>query len=193
MQAPSADTIIGTENYNTVQLSFLNASGSVIESAPFVPVNGKDFPVLDGRDPNILADTWVEGVVNAIAPEGTAYVRVSLFFIQLMNQGGASWFDDVSLVRLTPDIVPLDGDYNGDGKVDAADYVVWRKTDGSLAGYNTWRTNFGAMSGSGSGRAAAGVPEPVASALAALGLSSAVVFGVGRHRSEKRCAAPRRA
>ncbi|MEX2546100.1 MAG: hypothetical protein WD316_13305 [Phycisphaeraceae bacterium] len=38
----------------------------------------------------------------------------------------------------------LEGDYNGDGVVDAADYVVWRKTDGSAEGYNTWRTNFGA-------------------------------------------------
>ena len=38
----------------------------------------------------------------------------------------------------------LQGDYNTDGVVDAADYVVWRKTDGTNpAGYNTWRTNFG--------------------------------------------------
>lgn len=36
------------------------------------------------------------------------------------------------------------GDYNHDGFVDDADYVVWRKTgiDGQ-EGYNTWRTNFG--------------------------------------------------
>jgi hypothetical protein len=42
------------------------------------------------------------------------------------------------------------GDYNGDGTVDAADYVVWRKTDGTAAGYSAWRTNFGAMAASGS-------------------------------------------
>ena len=30
----------------------------------------------------------------------------------------------------------LAGDYDADGDVDAADYVVWRKTDGSPAGYN---------------------------------------------------------
>ncbi len=59
----------------------------------------------------------------------------------------------------------LAGDYNQDGKVDAADYVVWRKNPGAFggdpAGYNTWRTNFGRTSGSGSGSAAA-VPEPAA-------------------------------
>jgi hypothetical protein len=136
----------------------MNSSGSVIESAPFVPVNGKDFPVLDGRDPNIVEDTWVEGVVNAIAPAGTAYVRVSLFFIQLNNQGGASWFDDVSLVKLTPNVVTLDGDFNMDGSVDAADYVMWRKNGGSTADYNLWRTNFGRTAGSGGGAGSA-VPE----------------------------------
>jgi hypothetical protein len=53
----------------------------------------------------------------------------------------------------------LPGDYNQNGTVDAADYVVWRKTDGSQAGYDVWRTNFGRTAGSGSSLAAA-VPEP---------------------------------
>ncbi|MEX2307982.1 MAG: hypothetical protein WD738_10340 [Pirellulales bacterium] len=42
-----------------------------------------------------------------------------------------------------------DGDYNGDNVVDAADYVVWRKNDGSPGGYDTWRANFGATGGVG--------------------------------------------
>ena len=46
----------------------------------------------------------------------------------------------------------LPGDFNHDGTVDAADYIVWRKTDGTPAGYNTWRANFGQPAGSGSGR-----------------------------------------
>ena len=55
----------------------------------------------------------------------------------------------------------LPGDFNNDGTVDAADYVVWRKTDGTQAGYNTWRTHFGQTAGSGSGAGAnAAVPEP---------------------------------
>ncbi len=36
-------------------------------------------------------------------------------------------------------------DYNGDGTVDAADYVVWRKTGiNGQQGYDDWRANFGA-------------------------------------------------
>jgi hypothetical protein len=64
----------------------------------------------------------------------------------------------------------LPGDFNGDGKVDAADYVVWRKTDGTQPGYNEWRTNFGRTSGSGAGQLAGAVPEPASLAIAALGL-----------------------
>jgi hypothetical protein len=55
------------------------------------------------------------------------------------------------------------GDYNFDGAVDAADYVVWRKNDGSQAGYDLWRTNFGRTVGNGAGtsaRSLASVPEP---------------------------------
>jgi hypothetical protein len=55
----------------------------------------------------------------------------------------------------------LPGDYNLDGRVDAADYVVWRKTDGSQSGYELWRTNFGRTAGLGAGNSAtAAVPEP---------------------------------
>ena len=53
----------------------------------------------------------------------------------------------------------LMGDYNQDGAVDAADYVVWRKSGGSAAGYNEWRANFGETSGGASAHAATS-PEP---------------------------------
>jgi hypothetical protein len=57
------------------------------------------------------------------------------------------------------------GDFNDDGTVDAADYVVWRKTDGSASGYNLWRSHFGQTLGSGAALPAAeslssSVPEP---------------------------------
>jgi hypothetical protein len=70
------------------------------------------------------------------------------------------------------DLVPPDvpGDYNDDGKVDAADYVLWRKNPdafgGTPDGYNTWRANFGDPPGSGSGNVGGGsVPEPTAGLL----------------------------
>ena len=76
------------------------------------------------------------------------------------------------------------GDYNRNGAVDAADYVVWRKTlnstselaaDGNLDGtvndadYAVWRTNFGAVAGGGS---LATVPEPTALWILVLGMAS---------------------
>lgn len=67
----------------------------------------------------------------------------------------------------------VDGDYNDNGTVDAADYVVWRDNVGSTTTlpndptggtigqtqYNTWQTNFG-LSSSGASVIAASVPEP---------------------------------
>lgn len=66
--------------------------------------------------------------------------------------------DNVSLVA----VPELPGDYNHDDIVDAADYVVWRKTGiNGPTGYDTWRTNFGKPGGSGSTVSAnATVPEP---------------------------------
>jgi hypothetical protein len=76
------------------------------------------------------------------------------------------------------------GDYNGDNKVDALDYTVWRDnvdtdtvlpndlTPGTINEFDfgLWRTHYGESSGGGSGQGAAGVPEPASIVLAALGL-----------------------
>jgi hypothetical protein len=64
----------------------------------------------------------------------------------------------------------LAGDYNSDGKVDAGDYVVWRKTSGSQAAYNTWRANYGNIAGAGLGNTVSpgSVPEPASVAICGL-------------------------
>jgi hypothetical protein len=41
-------------------------------------------------------------------------------------------------------------DFNNDSVVDAADYVVWRKIDGTQAGYDLWRAHFGKKADNGS-------------------------------------------
>ncbi len=76
------------------------------------------------------------------------------------------------------------GDYNADGKVDAADYVVWRqaqanpmdlRADGNANGvidagdYDVWRSHFGSVYGSGTGLSAA-VPEPTSIAIFLVGI-----------------------
>jgi hypothetical protein len=98
----------------------------------------------------------------------------------------------------------LPGDFNHDGTVDAADYVVWRKSLGSASDFELWRGNFGATGGgtganaanASSGSAPSSVPEPPA-----LPLIAALAFGllfmrVGRTflpAWQSRMAAPRAA
>jgi hypothetical protein len=74
--------------------------------------------------------------------------------------------------------VGLPGDYNNDGKVNAADYVVWRKSPGSFPpdAYATWRANFGNPPGSGAGLDSGAVPEPSATLL----MLSLLTFGCSR-------------
>jgi PEP-CTERM motif len=42
-------------------------------------------------------------------------------------------------------------DFNGDGTVDTADYVVWRKNNGTQDEYNAWRAQFGGPPTGGGG------------------------------------------
>jgi autotransporter-associated beta strand protein len=81
-------------------------------------------------------------------------------------------------LQVTAIAVSLLGDFNSDGKVDAGDYVTWRKNNGTnnalpndnglgtpvgTAHYDLWRANFGNPPASGSGRATGAVvvvPEP---------------------------------
>jgi hypothetical protein len=85
--------------------------------------------------------------------------------------------DDIRVAAT--DVVPTPGDYNGNGSVDAGDYLVWRMSVGQTGSrlvadgfhdgvidrrdYDVWRAHFGAVSGDlregmPSGPA---VPEPV--------------------------------
>ncbi len=91
----------------------------------------------------------------------------------------------------------LTGDYNGDGSVDAADYIVWRATfgligenlpaDGDHSGeidacdYLVWAENFGATDAMGTGaRFQAAVPEPSTQLMLMLGLAGVVATASSR-------------
>jgi hypothetical protein len=86
-----------------------------------------------------------------------------------------TWYDGLGYALVSPLISILAGDYNDDGTVDAADYIVWRNGLGTTytqADYDVWRANFGRVTlGVGSGSSAvltsgdpllAAVPEPPA-------------------------------
>jgi hypothetical protein len=53
----------------------------------------------------------------------------------------------------------LPGDFNANGIVDGADYVIWRKVNGTPAGYQLWHNNYGSSSGAGANLNST-VPEP---------------------------------
>ena len=91
----------------------------------------------------------------------------------------------------------ITGDYNNNGIVDAADYVVWRNVQGTStvlpndptggtigpAQYATWRSHFGQTAGSGAGSTNitnAAVPEPASAAL--LLIAATGTFAAWRRR-----------
>jgi hypothetical protein len=87
---------------------------------------------------------------------------------------GAGTGTDVVLIGLGSEVVGLDGDYNGDGHVNAADYTVWRdgnSPDDTQAGYDLWAANYGA--GTPLPSAASAIPEPSTVMLALVGLALA--------------------
>lgn len=120
------------------------------------------------------------------------------------SQGGGGGFS----YNRAPAPPPLTtGDYNHNGVVDAADYVVWRDTlnqtaspagsgaDGNSSGtidagdFSFWRAHFGNPAGSGLG--AANVPEPTLLTLVTLGLTLVGFMRRGRKASSSICLSAR--
>ncbi len=126
---------------------------------------------------------------NTVAPLSNPNANGSIAWGPTVNNGdgsfsatlyamGANQGIQAFTLTLTPSATAVAGDYNGNGVVDAADYVLWRNTlgqsvtagtgaDGDGDGvvtqsdYGFWRARFGNTSGSGSGSLAnANVPEP---------------------------------
>jgi hypothetical protein len=66
------------------------------------------------------------------------------------------------IARLDPALM-LAGDFNGDGSVDTADYVVWRKNSGGAytqTDYNLWSFHFGQTAGGATLPSAASPRQP---------------------------------
>ncbi|MEX0643378.1 MAG: hypothetical protein WD468_11785 [Pirellulales bacterium] len=131
--------------------------------------------------------------------------RIALGKILRTSSGDGARFDvrydnlDVELITSlgTP------GDFNDDGVVDAADYVVWRKNDGTSnallnddglgtpitsAHYDLWRANFGVGNGSGSSLVMdAPIPEPSGPVLAILSILILTARRFGRSVHDGEC------
>jgi autotransporter-associated beta strand protein len=153
-------TTAGVE-YDQVRVSEqLTLHGTLVVSRinGFSPQVGDSFTILDwGTRVGTFADVRLPALAGSLGWSTS----------ELYNTG-----------TLTVVAVQRPGDYNDDGTVDAADYVVWRKFNmtstalpndpyGGTIGadqYNTWRSNFGRRSPGSSSAGAShfqlAVPEP---------------------------------
>jgi hypothetical protein len=153
-----AVTLTGTEGDTfTLQLSYdESAANSLLggeANARLGWLNGANWVLaVDGNSggtPNFVAGPW-----NASYALGSHGVDVATNTVWAVINHNS----DFAVIR-----AGLPGDYNDDGAVDAADYVVWRKLEGTTTvlpndpdggtiganQYNTWRTHFGQTAGSG--------------------------------------------
>ncbi|MEX2306365.1 MAG: hypothetical protein WD738_02160 [Pirellulales bacterium] len=147
-------TIAGTATLDgTLDITLLDLGGG-----QFMPELGDTFEIL----------TAAGGVAGSFAAQSLPSLT-----------GFLDWNLSTESNGILLSVVPLQpGDYNVDGTVDAADYVVWRKNDGTQAGHDIWRANFGQTAGSGSAAIpdspTSAVPEPAS--LAPLLLAAAGLF-----------------
>ncbi len=166
-----------------------------------IPVNGADFVSTsryDGATDLLKAPRQTDGSLPDLGGflhlvEGSNLIDAGTS-ISFTFSGGSGTLD---YDGAAPDLgafeyvaVPaLPGDYNDDGLVDAADYVVWRDNLGTSAelpndetpgavtedDYTVWRDHFGQSAGSGALVQATAVPEP-ATVWLLIGAATAVVL-----------------
>jgi T5SS/PEP-CTERM-associated repeat protein len=157
--AVSGNTTLG----GTLELSLING---------FIPTAANTFTVLASTGTLTSSFANVANAERLLTTDGLGTF--------IVNYGAGSSFD-VKQVVLSA--FTITGDFNADGKVDAADYILWRRTNGTTvprftsadadgngtinqADYTLWRTHFGrsapAGSGAGSFENAAAIPEPSA-------------------------------
>jgi hypothetical protein len=135
--------------------------------------------------PNLHNQDTVATISN-LAPQAS-----NILYVEFVGANGAEgYLNDMILEAVAAP--GINGDYNANGVVDAADYVVWRDnsgttnvlpndpTGGTIGSnqYNTWRGNFGLTAGAGSGVGTGGaVPEPTSLAFGLCALLGISVLG----------------
>ncbi|TWT93384.1 hypothetical protein Pla108_38780 [Botrimarina colliarenosi] len=175
-----------------------------------IPLDANGIPVIDVDDNGTPGDTTDDFITNivpidaGVAGSSGSYSQVktdaagNVYYTGNVNEsleyfslGGSTVATTSSAGTFSIEqLLALEGDYNGDGLVNAADYTVWRDTLGSTtdlradgngnlivdgpagagSDYEVWTSNYGAGASSG---ASVAIPEPTSILLAtaaALGL-----------------------
>jgi hypothetical protein len=167
---------------------YFSAYDSVTDTMYFVSPGVSTDPTLSNS-----ADVYV---LDLASGETKAYLNVDDRYALFVSSTSAINGDKV--VAFTLD-AGLDGDYNGDGFVDAVDYTVWRNNLGAVDessindngdglngvdanDYTLWKSQYGEGVPPGAGSGGLGstpVPEPSCMLLVAVGLAA---FGCCRRR-----------
>jgi hypothetical protein len=146
--------------YDVLQAGTASLDGTLgVSLSSFTPSPGDEFTILDAE--------VLSGDFDNVANGG----RLDT----LDGSGSFLVTYDTDLDNVVLSDFRLAADFNFDGIIDAADYVVWRKVIGTPASYDTWRTDFGRSVLGGGGGAAetrddGAVPEPASLALLLAGL-----------------------
>jgi hypothetical protein len=138
-----------------------------------------------GSDDGVLAESFLLGQSTAdpeeIIPLGSAFKMGGSENLTFQYRDTVSGTLITGLVDYVP-VAGIQGDYNNDGIVDAADYTVWRNNlndpteadinnngDGGevgLSDYTLWKQQYGAPNSGSGGLALNSVPEPSTIAIA---------------------------
>jgi hypothetical protein len=112
--------------------------------------------LVDNQTSDQIQGFFERGTTTSLYSEGAAILGTGFNgTVNISYHGGTGNDVVLNLVAAT-----IPGDNNGDRVVNAADYVVWRKTAGAnIQGYVDWRANFGTSANDGQSLALA-VPEP---------------------------------
>jgi hypothetical protein len=150
--------LIGAHNYDVG----INPNDNAGEVYAFDATTGELISTLHASDPRFEAEFGVSVAISG---------QKAIVGARYREPGGAAYVFDISRESSVP------GDFNNNGTVDAADYIVWRNGLGTTytqADYNTWRANYGRTPATGAtiGPASSGnaaVPEPIGFTLLTLG------------------------
>jgi hypothetical protein len=167
-------------------------SGLVLESASDEHWNDAmyDSRIFANGIPN-YAGTVGAGNLQDLLMEPVANTTAAIRRFELTNVDVAA-LDDIGWSVL-PTITPLQGDYNNDGRVDGADYVMWKKGAASGGTYSIWRRNYGntASGAGGGGEVSFSAPEPSGAVAMLAGFAAVLLYWADARRRYARSSTSR--